>query len=205
MRFLYRVFLKGLLTLLPITLTVYLFAWIVTHIEAALRNSLLRWLPSSLDFPGSGLVIAIALVFIVGLLVNSYLTGWIVAWIEARLEETPVIRSIYSPLRDVTNLFVRDGSNGGQRVVMVLMGDPMAQSGLPALEAIGLVTRDSFHDLPPGSVPENSLTVFIPFSYGMGGYTLIVPKSRVREVQISADRALQLALTAWIKSSPKKQ
>lgn len=189
----YRIFLKGLLTLLPITLTLYLLVWIATRTEGALSEPLRNLFPTIFGIPGAGFLLAILLVFLVGLLVNSYVTRRFVEWLEHKLDRLPIVRAIYSPIRDVTQLFAhKDGE--AQRVVMVQL-----ETG--GIEFMGLVTRDQFNDLPPATVPPTSVAVFIPFSYGMGGFTVLVPKARVRETSLPAERAMQLAITGWIKSS----
>lgn len=165
--------------------------------EGAFAGPLQNLFPHFFGFTGAGLLVGMSLVFLVGLAVNSYVTQRFVDWIDARLENLPVIRTIYGPIRDVTNLFSSQGANAHQRVVMVQM-DTCKEGGI---EALGLITRDTFMDLPPGSVPAGSVSVFIPYSYGMGGITMVVPRSRTREISIPADRAMQLAITGWIKSS----
>lgn len=190
-----RIFIKGLLTLLPISLTIFLIVWIATTLENAFGGALRQLLPEALYFPGAGVVLAVALIFVVGVSVNNYLTKNFFAWLEDRLESAPIIRAIYSPLRDVTQLFVKKDAGQGQRVVMVRLSDEP-----DSLELMGLVTRDRFNDLPEGMVPKDSLAVFLMFSYGVGGMTAIVPKSRVRETNIPAERAMQLAITGWVKA-----
>ncbi|RYZ77312.1 MAG: DUF502 domain-containing protein, partial [Proteobacteria bacterium] len=98
---------------------------------------------------------------------------------------------IYAPLRDVTQLFARKDQPSLQRVVMVRMGD---------VETMGLITRDSFTDLPDGTIPPDHVAVFLPFSYGVGGFTVIVAKAKVRETSLPAEKALQLSITGWIKN-----
>lgn len=189
----YRIFLKGLLTLLPITLTLYLLVWITSVTEDFFGSWLQGQFPQIFGFPGSGVLIGMTLVFVVGLAVNSYMTQRFVEWFDERLENLPVIRTIYGPLRDVTNLFASQ-SHSNQRVVLVQLDDR-------GVEVLGLITRDKFGDLPAGTVKPESVAVFVPFSYGMGGFTIVVPKTRVRETTLPADRAMQLAITGWIKSS----
>ena len=191
MGFISRIFLKGLLTLLPILLTLFLLAWVATRAEWAFGEPLRAWLPDAFYFPGMGVVMCLILVFLVGLMVNNYLTQKFFDWLEVQLEKMPVIRSIYSPIRDVTQLFARSSSSTAHRVVMVQMDN--------GGEVLGLVTRDSFQDLPGGAIADGSIAVFLPFSYGVGGFTLIVPKSRTRDTGIPADKAMQLAITGWIK------
>ena len=197
MRYLYQIFLKGLLTLLPIFLTVYLLTWVVTFVEGALRRVLEGRLPRALDFPGAALGIAIALVLVVGLLVDVYFTKRIFLWVESKVEQMPVIRSIYGPLRDVTQLFARQGPTQNQKVVLVQLD----RSDGSALEALGLVTRETFSDLPADLAMGGSVAVFFPFSYGMGGMTVLVSRKRIRETSLPPEKAMQLSITGWIKNS----
>jgi uncharacterized membrane protein len=192
MRFVYRIFIKGLLTLLPITITLYLLVWFTTRAEDAFGGPLRALVP--FYFPGAGVVVVLFLIFLTGLLVNYYVTQRFFAWLEKSLEKAPVIKTIYGPIRDLTKLFAAKDDASVQKVVMV---------HLPGLgvEVMGLVTRDQFKDLPQEAVHDGSLAVFIPFSYGVGGFTVIVPRASVRETSLPAEKALQLAITGWVKSS----
>jgi uncharacterized membrane protein len=173
--------------------TVYLLIWLTRSAESAFGEPL-QMLP--FYFPGAGVVVVILLIFMTGLLVNYYLTQRLFDWLEESLSHLPVIKTIYGPIKDLTNLFARQDEAGAQRVVMV---------HLPGMgvEVMGLVTRDRFDDLPSGSVNRESLAVFLPFSYGVGGFTVIVPKAAVRETSLPAEKALQLAITGWVRTSPK--
>lgn len=190
----YRVFAKGLITVLPILLTVYLLAWIAARAENLFGDGLSALFPS-VYFPGLGLAFTVLFIFAVGLIVNHYLAAQTVAWLERSLERVPVIKAIYGPIKDVMGLFGDARDQGMNRAVLV---------ELPALgsSVIGLVTRDGFGDLRRAGahVPDDRVAVFIPYSYAMGGFTLLVPKANVRELGLPAERALQLALTAWIRS-----
>ena len=194
MSFVYRIFLKGLLALLPITITIYLLVWIATTFESAFGGPLRRTIPGALDLPGVGVIVGLITIFVVGLLVNNLLTHRIIRWFESRLEEMPVIRSIYSPIRDITQLFSKTETGAQQRVVMVQPYGPLGG------EVLGLVTRDHFGDFPEGAIAPDSVAVFIPLSYAMGGSTMIFKRTQIRETGLNADRAMQLALTAWIKT-----
>ncbi len=70
---------------------------------------------------------------------------------------------------------------------------------------LGLVTRDDFHDLPLGPYTEGRVAVFIPFSYGLGGYTILVDRSRLTEVDMPTEKAMSLAITGWVKVAPKHE
>lgn len=187
------ILLKGLFTLLPIALTVSLIAWILSSLEQVLGIAVALFLPSNFYVPGLGLVLAVILIFLTGLLVENYLSGPFLVRMQDILKRAPVIRTIYSPLKDLTDLFSRaKGPDSGQRVVFV---------ALPGgLEAMGLVMRDRFDDLPTHAVPSGRIAVFIPLSYGFGGFTLLVDGKSVRDAGLPAERALQLAITGWVRS-----
>jgi uncharacterized membrane protein len=193
---LYRIFVKGLLTILPITVTLYLLAWIVGSAEELFGGPLRGLLPAAFYVPGFGVALALLLIFLVGLLVNHYIASRVVIWLEETLQNVPFIKTIYNPLRDVMNLFASDQGSKMKRVVMVEM------EGL-GCSVLGLGTRDSFDDFAVGTVPKEHVAVFVPYSYAVGGFTLLVPKARVREVDIAPERAMQLAITAWIKSEKR--
>lgn len=191
----YRIFLKGLLTLLPITITLYLLAWIVAEAEELFGGPLRDILPAAFYIPGFGVGLALLVIFLVGLLVNNYLASRLVHWLEETLQKVPFIKTIYNPLRDVMNLFAQDTGSALKRVVLV---------ELPGLgvTVIGLVTRDSFAEFGTAIQPGH-VAVFIPYSYAVGGFTVLVPKDQVREVDIPPERAMQLAITAWIKTDKR--
>ncbi len=196
MKFLYRVFIQGLLTSLPILITLYLLAWIASKAEGTLGEPLRQLLPAALYFPGEGVLIGVLFIFIVGILANNYLTGQFLIWLEERLQQVPFFKAVYSPIRDVMNLFAHSEKEKSQRAVLV---------ELPGVGAsvMGLVTRDRFDDFPENSALDNKLVVFVPFSYAVGGYTLVVPKSQVKELGISAEKAMQLSITAWVKGEKR--
>lgn len=192
MAFVSRVFIKGLITLLPITLTIALLIWVVSKAEWAFGEPLRELLPPAFYFPGAGVAFALVIIFLAGLAVNNYLTNQFVGWLETRVEKVPIIKSIYAPIRDVTHIFAKNGPESHQRVVMVQFGN--------GIESMGLITRERFNDLPPGTIPPDHVAVFMPFSYGVGGFTVVVAKSAIRETVLPAEKALQLSITGWVKS-----
>lgn len=200
MSYLYRIFLKGLLTILPIAITVYFLVWIARLFESFFGGPLRNSLPDAELVPGVGLLFGLVLIFVVGLLVNNYLAHGLIQWFEGRLAATPVISAIYNPIRDITQLFAKnEKASGSQKVVLV------KPYGADGAEVLGLVTRDAFQDLHLEDQMNDRVAVFIPFSYAMGGTTVIVSRMHIRDVAIDPDRAMQLALTAWIKSTKEPE
>jgi uncharacterized membrane protein len=191
MRQINQIFFKGLILVLPITLTFYLLYWASSKIESFFKSALLLVLGTELYIPGLGIVFTFIFIFMVGLLVNNYITGKILDWFTGILERVPLIKAIYNPLKDLMGLIPggREAKAKQQRVVLV---------PLPALgvQALGFVTREELDELPNS----NLVAVYIPLSYMLGGITVLIEKDKVQKVDMKVDQALKLSVTAWIKA-----
>lgn len=192
-----QIFLKGLFTFLPIAVTIYILYAGVVIMESMLGTTLQRFFPS-LYIPGSGFLLTIIFIFILGFLLNNLLTASLFSNVERQLLKVPFIKAIYSPLKDLMNLFSNSGAKEMKGVVLVEIGDNN-------IKALGLVTRDNFGDIAASEHFENRVAVFIPFSYGLGGYTLLVHRSKITEIDIPAEKAMSLAITGWVKVAPKNE
>ena len=196
MKHLNQIFFKGLIVVLPITLTFYLLYWASVSIESLFASTIRLVLGQNLYIPGFGIVLTLVFIFLVGLLVNNYFTGRIFAWLTQSLEKIPLIKVIYNPLKDLMALIPGRSSdkNKPQRVVLV----PIENMGI---EVLGLVTREDLEEIQDAT----KVVVYVPFSYMLGGITLIVPREKVRIVDMPVDQALKLSVTAWIKASEEKR
>jgi uncharacterized membrane protein len=193
MKQLQKIFLQGLVTFLPIALTIYIVYAGVSIVDSFLGDSLREILP--VYIPGLGFLLTVVLIFLLGLLLNNLITNGIFQKLEQKLTQVPLIKAVYSPLRDLMNLFSKGGGPSGlQKVVFVDMGE----SGI---RAMGLVTRESFNDIP--AIEQNAddrVAVYIPMSYGLGGFTLMVPRARLTPIDIPIEKAMSLAITGWVKA-----
>jgi uncharacterized membrane protein len=196
MKYLNQIFFKGLIVVLPITLTFYLLFWASINIESIFGSGLRLIMGKELYIPGFGIVLTILFVFLIGLLVNNYITGRFFSWLTQSLERIPLFKAIYNPLKDLMALIPGRSSNKDkpQRVVLVQL-EPIG------VEVMGLVTREDLDELQDNT----KVTVYVPFSYMLGGMTLIVPKEKVKKVDMAVDQALKLSVTAWIKANEEKR
>jgi uncharacterized membrane protein len=190
MRKLNQIFFKGLILVLPVTLTFYLLYWASIKIESVFKSLLLFILGKELYIPGLGILVTFIFVFMIGLLVNNFITGRIISWFTNILERVPLIKVIYNPLKDLMGL-IPGGDKAKekpQRVVLV----PLDGLGV---EALGLVTREELEELPN----KNLVSVYIPLSYMLGGITILIDRDKLKKVDMKVDQALKLSVTAWIK------
>lgn len=184
-----RFFLDGLLALLPLAVTLYILIWLFQTLESVLGGALQWALPEAWYLPGMGIALGVVAIFTLGVMLRLWLFRKVVGLVDAVFDRVPLVKSIYSAVKDLTRLFRGSGAEQGKRVVMVEM-----PGGAGSL--IGFVTRDQFDDVPDGIGASGQVAVYLPMSYQLGGYMLVVDKQRVRGVGMSVEDALRFALTA---------
>jgi uncharacterized membrane protein len=189
-----RIFLAGLLTVLPVLATLYLVLWLVGAMERFF-GAQLKWLmPDEYYRTGMGLLLAVLVIFGVGLLTHALVFRRVFRWAERLLLEIPLVRSVYGALRDLFGLIASGQDPDALQVVSVtLPGSKM--------RAIGFVTRSEFDDLPPGVGRPGEIAVYLPMSYQIGGYTLFLPREHAEPVEMSREDAMKFILTAGLKSA----
>ena len=138
-----------------------------------------------------GVVLGCLLIFSVGILMSNERLKNIISTIEMPFKNMPLVKSIYSAIKDFTHYFTPSEKRQVNRVVIVSW--PETQQ-----ELIGFLTREDLSDMPEGITKEGRVAVYFPMSYQIGGYTVFIPKERVREIDIPIEEAMRSTLTAWL-------
>ena len=186
-------FLQGLAITLPITLTIALLYWLIAMAEEFLGGLIQYLFPEWQYWTGLGTLLAIALVFVAGILMNVWIARRLVDLVDALLERVPLVKSIYGSLRDVANLLSnQDSKSGFKQVVAVRVSEN--------IRLIGFVTSEDFSGLPQASkaADKSTVGVYLPMSYQIGGYTVYLPKSQVDPLDMSIEDAMRFTLTAGV-------
>ena len=195
MKYLGRIFLTGVLTVLPVLATIYLLIWLFTTAESFLGKPLQWLIPEGFYRAGMGLVVGVLVIFVVGVLMRAYIVRRLFGFTENLLLQLPLIKTIYAALRDFFGLFAgQDDQVALQVVTVTLPGTDM--------RLMGFVTRDHFSDLPEGVASEGEVAVYLPMSYQIGGYTLFMPRSQIKPVDMSREQAMRFVLTAGLRAKP---
>ena len=195
MRQLQTIFLKGLLSVLPLAAAIYVIYSCISLMENLLGSTLRLVLP--IYIPGLGFLMTLVVIMVCGALLNNLITGSILRNIERALSEVPFFKAVYSPLRDLMNLFSQSSQKGMKGVVLVDLDGH-------GIKVMGIITRDQFEDIKQASdLTLDKVAVYIPLSYSLGGFTLLVPKDRITKIDLTVEKAMSLAITAWVKSEPK--
>ena len=188
-------FLRGLIAILPIALTIYLIYWLATTAESVLGKAI-RFVVHDYYVPGMGVVAGFVITVGIGVLLKIWVFRKLFSLAETMLQRLPGIKSIYGSVHDLVGFFDASKQKDFDKTVMVSFIDDDTQ-------LMGLVTREDFSDLPEGIGHEETVAVYLPMSYQLGGFTVMVPRSRIHPVDMKVDEAMKFVLTAGVTAEGK--
>lgn len=192
MRRLWNTFLKGLVAVLPVALTIYLVFWLGKTAEFILAGPLRLILPSGHYWPGLGLLVAFLLVLLAGVLVDAYVVRRFIRFGESLLARIPIVKTIFGALKDFTRFLPAGGkARDLKRVVMWRMG---------GARLIGFVTEEQISERLLREAADDFVAVYFPMSYQIGGYTLYLPKTELEETNLTVEEAMRLVLIGGVTS-----
>jgi uncharacterized membrane protein len=182
--------LRGLGIALPVGLTVYFVFWSISNIEQAMQAALHFIGVGDWYVPGSGILIFIAMLLGLGLAAHLLLFRSLLAIVEQVFERIPLIKSVYSAMRDFMDFVSGDSRATGEVVAIEIGGQHM----------LGIVSDIDMHSALEKALPtgDGLVGVFLPMSYQLGGYTVYVPRSRLTRVDMDAESAMRYIMTAGI-------
>ena len=188
----WKTLLKGVATVLPILVTLYVLYWVGTTMEF-----LMGWIykfifSSALYFPGLGLLGGIALLYAVGLLIErGGAFQKLSDFADKQFERIPLVKTLYGGLRDLMQFF-SSGKEGrlGQQVVLVTLGN--------GVQLIGFITGETVDPIDTVPAGEGTVTVYVPLSYQIGGFTVYVPRSSTKPLDMSVQDAMKVVLTGGV-------
>jgi uncharacterized membrane protein len=188
-----KLFLTGLVVLLPVAVTLAFLGWLLRTAESFFGR-IIEPLLGSWYFPGMGMALGVVFVTVVGLLAQAYFFRKLIEMSEGLLERIPLVKTVYGGVRDLIGLFHGDGTRRMSKVVRVR---------LPGTEfhLIGFVTREDFEGLPRGIAGPQQVAVYLPMSYQIGGYTVIMPRDHVEPIDMSFEDAMRYTVTAGLSST----
>lgn len=190
-KFISKHFFTGLVTILPVVLTLYFLYWIAVSSEALLGEMIRLVLPEDAYWPGMGVVAGMLVVFFIGLLMHIYVVRRLFAKGEQIFYRMPLIKSVYRAIRDFFDYFSPATKKEFEQVVAVTIGDT-------GMQVIGFVTQAEMEHLPQDFREEDSVLVYLPLSYMIGGYAVLMPRSAIRPLDMNMEEAMRFTLTAGV-------
>ena len=189
-----KYFITGLLILVPLAITV----WVLNLVIGTLDQSLLlvpaRFRPQSLfgfDIPGLGTILTILIVFLTGLLTNNLVGNYVVKLWERLLQRIPIVNSLYSSVKQVSDTLFSSSGNAFRKAVLVPY--PHQNSWTIAF-LTGVPGGDAANHLVGDYV-----SVYVPTTPNpTSGFFLMMKRSDVVELDMSVDAALKYIVSMGV-------
>ena len=194
-----KYFITGLLILVPLAITL----WVLNLIIGTMDQSLLllpeRWRPETLvgfHIPGLGTILTLLIVFITGLLTQNFVGNYVVIVWEALLKRIPVVNSIYSSVKQVSDTLFSSSGNAFRKALLV-------QYPRQGCWTIAFLTGT------PGGDVRNHLhgdyvSVYVPTTPNpTSGFFLMMPRAEVVELDMSVDAALKYIVSMGVVAPEK--
>jgi len=189
-----KYFVTGLLVLVPLAITL----WVLNLIIGTLDQSVLllpaRWRPAvliGLDIPGMGALVTVVFVFVVGLLTRNFIGKQIVHVWEKLLTRIPIVSSIYSSVKQVSDTLFSSSGNAFRKAVLV-------QYPREGSWTIAFLTGTPGGDVKNHLVGDY-ISVYVPTTPNpTSGFFLMLPRADAIELDMSVDEALKYIVSMGV-------
>jgi len=173
---------QGFLYIAPLGVTLYVVYTVFTLVDAPLRR--IEELLLKTHIPGLGILTVIVLLTALGWLGSTIIARPFKAFTRRLIERAPLIGTIESAVRELLSALLAKERRFKQPVLVRM-------SGVADLEKLGFITQDALEEL---GLPEK-VAVYFPHSYNFSGELFIVPRERVRAVDITAQEAMKFIVS----------
>ena len=189
-----RWLLAGLLVLVPLAITVGVLDWIVGTLDQTLQILPHAWHPDRLlgfHLPGFGVLLALAIVLLIGAVTSNFLGRKLVGWWDALLGRIPIVRSIYSSVKQVSDTLFSENGNAFRKALLI-------QWPREGVWTIGFQTGTPGGDVV-NHLDGEYLSVYVPTTPNpTGGYFVMLKKSDCIELKMSVDEALTYVISMGV-------
>ncbi len=181
-------FFQGILILAPIFFTGYAIYWLFEKLDNLVQVNI----PHVGIIPGIGFLIILVGITIVGYLSSSFITGRLFDLFDHLLERTPVIKYLYSSIKDVFDAFIGEKRKFDHPVFVHIYSDEVWE--------IGFITQKDMSHLGLTDM----VAVYVPMSYAISGKVYIVKEDQIKPMEnISAGEAMKFAVSGGVTGIEK--
>ncbi len=178
-----KYFFRGLLLVIPIGLTFYILLTAVRWMDRLLN----------LKYPGSGLLIILISVTLIGYIGSTFIAKPIFDFFEKLLHRLPLVRIIYSSLKDLISAFVGDKKKFNQPVLVTM-------NKQSELQKLGFITGEDLSNLGI----KGKIAVYLPHSYNFSGDLYIVPKENITPIAATGADIMKFIVSGGVTAMPEK-
>ncbi|WBY03408.1 DUF502 domain-containing protein [Ramlibacter tataouinensis] len=184
----------GLLVLAPLGITLWVLQWIVGTLDQTLLILPDAWQPDRLlghRIPGLGVLLALVILLAVGAVTSNIVGRKLVEWSDAVLHRIPVVRSIYSSVKQVSDTLFSPSGNAFRTAVLV-------EWPRPGVWTIALITGSPAGDVA-NHLHDDFVSVYVPTTPNpTGGYFVLLPRKDCIELKMSVDEALRYVISMGV-------
>ncbi len=183
----------GVLVWLPIVVTVWVLTYIINASDQLINLIPSRWRPENytgFKIPGLGVIVAVVVLFVTGVFAANVLGRKILEGWDSLLGRIPVVKSIYSSVKKVSESLLSDNGRSFKTPVLVPFPQPDIWTIAFVSGSIPAVVQKSL------SETETYVSVYVPTTPNpTGGYYIMVKQSDIRELDMSVDDALKYVIS----------
>lgn len=188
----------GLLVIVPGVITVWVLHWIITTLDQTLLLLPAGWQPDRLlgmHIPGFGVLLTLVVLLAIGAIASNFVGRKLVSWGDGLITRIPVVRSIYSSVKQVSDTVFSDSGNAFRTAVLV-------QWPREGVWTVAFITGN-----PAGEVAaylrDEYVGVFVPTTPNpTGGYFVMMRKSDCVELDMSVEAALKYIVSMGVVAPP---
>lgn len=177
-----KFFFQGLLYTIPISVTIYIIWEIVVSIDSQVQP----WLPFNAH--GLGIIIVFVLITLIGVIGNLFVTLPIVSYVEKIFIKAPLVRIIYTSLKDLVSSFVGQKKSFNKPVLVKLYPES-------EIYRLGFLTDESLQKF---ELEESMVSVYVPHSYAISGQLFIVNKNMLKEINSNATGIMKYIVSGGV-------
>ena len=189
-----RWLLAGLLVLVPLAITLSVLDWIVGTLDQTLLILPSDWHPDKLlgsHIPGFGVLLTFGIVLVMGAVASNFLGKKLLSLGNAVLRRIPIVRSIYSSVKQVSDTLFSENGNAFRQALLV-------QWPREGVWTIGFLTGAPGGDVA-NHLPGDYVSVYIPTTPNpTGGYFVMLRKTECVELKMSVDEALTYVISMGV-------
>jgi uncharacterized membrane protein len=192
MKSLTQSFLLGLTILLPVMLSIQLIIWFFGTAEGWLKPLWVAVLSEEYYFPGLAIISFVVLVTAIGISARMHVVSQLWGLPGKLLQRIPLVHYVYNLINDFLDLMAGKNFSDQSVVWVTLPGE--------STKLIGIITTQAGDSKSKLSalLEQEEVAVFLPMSYQAGGYMVVVPRSRVTEIDMRPGEALSLIMSAGL-------
>lgn len=181
-----RHFIQGLLVVVPLAITVWVIYALISWIQGLF--SIFGGLIHPAVDPFLYIAMGILAIFLIGMFATNVVATFLIHATETILERTPVVKLIYTPIKDVLSAFIGNRKRFTHPVLITINEENN-------IREIGFMTQGDLTDMGLGS---DLIAVYIPASYAVSGRLLIIPRNQVKPLDIPATEVMKFILSGGV-------